>query len=146
RIVESAYRNGQRPPGSANPKNDFEPIGDPRTPTGSLLERSRDIRREDLAKRRANALMKGILHAGESGVMYGDSRGGKSFVALYLAYLIAQGKLVVGRKVKRAPVLYIALEGVDGFRERMVAATEVYGDPGPWFARLVVPVLLSKGE
>lgn len=28
RIVDSAYRNGQRPPGVANPQNEFEPVAD----------------------------------------------------------------------------------------------------------------------
>jgi hypothetical protein len=152
KTVESAYRNSQRPPGSANPANEFPPIGDiggkPATasPPGPLLERSRDIRREDLAKRRANAMVKGLLHPREQVVMYGESRAGKSFVALDLAYHIAQGRPWAGRKVKRAPVLYVALEGVDGFRERMVAATEAHGEPGDWFARLTVPVSLAKSE
>jgi AAA domain len=144
-ILHHARENGWKGY-TTNADDEFEPIGNMGTATGSLLERSSDIRREDLARARAGALNKGLLHPGDAAVMYGESRGGKSFVALFLAYCIALGKLVLGRKVKRAPVLYIALEGVRGFRERMVAATEAYGDPGDWFARLVVPVLLSKGD
>jgi hypothetical protein len=152
KTVESAYVNGDWPIGADRPEAEFNPIGDPRTAAGAapgaeaqqLLERVSDIDLAELARRRANALIKGILHPRDDATLYGRSTAGKSHVGVHVSYHVALGLPWAGRKVKRAPVLYICLEGVDGFRERMLAAAKAYGDPGAWFARLTVPVTLDK--
>jgi AAA domain len=46
--------------------------------------------------------------------------------------------------VTRAPVLYVALEGKDGFRKCMLALKKEIDDPGDWFALLTVHVALDK--
>ena len=152
RVVSSAYRNGQRPPGAANPANEFDDVAAAvaealgTKPVVSLLERFSDIRIDDIIARQSNALVKGILHRADAVVLYGESKAGKSFIGLDLAWHVAMGKPWHGRKVNKAPVLYVALEGVDGFRKRILAAGKVHGDPGAWFARLNLHVSLVKAE
>ena len=69
---------------------------------------------------------------------------GKSFVADDLGHHVALGKEWHGKRVTKAPVLYVALEGKDGFRKRMKAAEITHGDPGDFFALLTVHVALDK--
>lgn len=165
--IASAYDNGLHPPGCDAPELQFDDLSsDPdladydrrRTSrknivssgllsTASLLERFRDISLADLVDRQSMALVKGILHPRDAAVLYGESRAGKSFIGLDLGWHVAQGKPWHGRKVNRAPVLYVALEGVDGFRKRMLSIGKEHGDPGLWFARLNLPaVSLVKNE
>jgi hypothetical protein len=79
-------------------------------------------------------------------MLYGKSGECKSWIAKDLGWHMALGRDWHGRRVKRAPVLYVALEGVGGFRDRMVTYTERLGDPGDWFARLAVPVSLDTSK
>jgi hypothetical protein len=61
---------------------------------------------------RVNAIVKGILHRGELGAVYGPSTVGKTFCVLDLAYHVAHGIDWHGHRIRqRAPVLYVALEG-----------------------------------
>ena len=114
-------------------------------PDGDLTEGSEDISIDEIVKWRMSALVKGIFHPGEQAVMYADPGAGKSFVALDLAWHVAQGKPWHGRKVARAPVLYVALEGVEGFRGRMKAAELAHG-PAPWFRRQKAHVSLIRDK
>jgi len=109
-----------------------------------LLEYPSEISRAESLLRRANALVRGVLLPGQAAVMYAVTAAGKSFWAIDLAYHIAQGRPWHGRKVKKAPVLYVALEGVAGFRDRLIIASDVHGDPGKFFARLNVHISLVK--
>jgi hypothetical protein len=155
--VSSAYRNGQRPPGSANVDNEFENIaGVPElaawdrrrsgVPAGALLKHPGDINLAEILARQSAALVKGILAPRDQAVAYGRSTAGKTFGVLDMAWHIAQGREWHGRKVNRAPVLYVCLEGVDGFDKRTEAAKRSHGDPGVWFARLAVHVTLVKAK
>src|SRR5262245_37671983 len=132
RIVSSAYRNGQRPPGSVNPDNEFDNVADvpellawdrkrARIPAGSLLKHPSDINLAEIRVRQSHALVKGVLAPRDQGVAYGRSTAGKTFGVLDMAWHIALGRDWHGRKVNRAPVLYVCLEGVDGFDERTEA-------------------------
>jgi hypothetical protein len=160
RTIDSAYNNGMNPPGIDSPELHFDNVaGDPavvaarewwdrhRTgvPKGKLTEGSSDISIEDIVKWRESALVKGILHPGEQAVLYGDPGDGKSFIALDLAWHIAQGKDWHGFKVAKAPVLYIALEGVEGFRARIKAAEKHHGEAA-WFRRQLAHVSLIRGD
>jgi hypothetical protein len=152
--VVSAWNNGRDRPGCDSADLHFESLGaDPDlaawdrqragVPAGSLTEGSTDFTVAEIIAWRMGAIVKGILHPGEQGVLYADPGDGKSFIALDLGWHIAQGKPWHGFKVKRAPVLYIALEGVQGFRGRMKTAEAVHGE-APWFRRQKAPVSLIR--
>ena len=58
-----------------------------------------------------DALLKGVLHRGQVGIVYGPSGAGKTFAVLNLSYHLAHGRDWYGHRVKQAPVLYVGLEG-----------------------------------
>lgn len=91
-----------------------------------------------------HALVKGLLYRAELAFLYGPSGCGKTFFLLCLCYSIANGRHFLGRKVRRAPILYVGLEGQRGLENRIAAAAKVYGTAGRYFARLTVPALLNK--
>ena len=75
--------------------------------------------------------------------MYGQSNCGKTFLALDLALHIAEGRPWFGREIAQGPVLYLALEGGNGIRNRIVAYRAEHGleDAHPPF--YVVPQPLN---
>ena len=113
------------------PRSDDPPL----VKASDLLEHFADVSLKEMLTRQSNALVKGVLHPGETCMIYGDSTAGKTFVGIDLGWHIALGRDWHGRRAKRAPVLYCALEGVEGFKKRMLAAGKEHGDPGKWFAR-----------
>ena len=76
-------------------------------------------------------LVKGVLPATGIAGIYGPSGSGKSFLCLDLAISIANGKSWFGRRVNAAPVVYAALEGEAGFKQRVDAWRLHYGQPLP---------------
>jgi hypothetical protein len=66
-------------------------------------------------------LVKGVLPANGTAVIYGPSASGKSFLCLDLAIAISGGESWFGRRVKAAPVVYTALEGEAGLKQRVDA-------------------------
>lgn len=113
---------------------------------GRVLEFPSDISIDDIIERQSRALVKGLLHPGETAMLYGQSGAGKSFIALDLAWHIALGIEWHGNRVKQASVLYVCLEGVDGFRKRIIAYGKAIGDSGKQFARLAIRVALVKAD
>lgn len=155
-IAASAYSSGKYPPGCRNPSVDFEgvfealgeimpkPAND--TAPRRLLEFPGDITPEGMAERDASALIRKLIYPRDQGMIYGESGTGKSFLALDLCWHVAAGIDWHGRKVNRAPVLYAAMEGSDGFRKRMIAYKDRYGDTDGMFARLAIPVSLDSSK
>lgn len=150
--VDSAARNRQSAIGRDNPAAGFEPATlpepEPLKPARvPMLEFGRDVSLDEIIAHQAHAIVKGLIGPRESGTIFGTSGEGKSFVAIDLAFHVAHGLPYLGKRVKRTPVLYVALEGVPGFRKRMLAAVAQFGDAGDYFARLDVPyVSLAKNE
>jgi hypothetical protein len=66
-------------------------------------------------------LVDDLLTRGDKSLVYGPSQSGKSFLATHIAMGIARGEGVLGRKVKRGGVVYIAGEGKKGFKKRLQA-------------------------
>ena len=64
-------------------------------------------------------LLKGIMSPGELSVWWGAPKCGKSFLALYIAYMLSMGRMVFGRRVRKCRVLYLACEGRSGLRARV---------------------------
>jgi hypothetical protein len=79
---------------------------------------------------KADALIKGLIPRGAIGALYGPSSSGKSFVGVDMAHHLALGRDWQGRRVRDAvPVLYVAIEGGSGMRNRFIAVRERMGDP-----------------
>lgn len=57
--------------------------------------------------------------------IYGPSQSGKSFLAMDAGIAIAEGQRWFSRKVTSSPVVYVALEGEGGYRNRVKAWQEV---------------------
>ena len=65
--------------------------------------------------------IKGILPQAEVVVLFGESGSGKTFAVLDMVMAVARGTEWRGRKTKKGRVVYIAAEGGDGFKKRLLA-------------------------
>ena len=87
--------------------------------------------------------VQGTLIEGGAAVVYGDSNVGKTFWVTDLALHVAAGMRWNDRRVDRGGVIYVALEGGNGFRNRVSAWREVHGGTGPLpFAAVTSPINL----
>lgn len=66
-------------------------------------------------------LVKDLLSAGTLFVIYGESNSGKTFFALDMALAVASGASFRGRRTARGLVIYVAGEGANSVRNRVVA-------------------------
>ena len=73
-------------------------------------------------------LLKGLIHPGDASVWYGPSGSGKTFESINIAHAISTGRELLGRRVRKAPVVYFGLEGAGGLSKRVVALQREYGD------------------
>jgi len=62
-----------------------------------------------------------LLTEGAASVIYGASNSGKTFLAIDIAAHVATGKEWMGKECEQGAVVYIALEGQDGARNRIKA-------------------------
>jgi hypothetical protein len=99
---------------------------------GGALEFARDATIE-LVRR---DIVKNLLSASSTAMLYGPSRAGKTFCALEMLFCIALGKEFMGRATEQGAVMFVPLEGQGNFRKRLVAARMRHGDPGKHFAWL----------
>lgn len=75
-------------------------------------------------------LIKGVVPKATLGVLFGEPGSGKSFIALDMAFDVAQGLQWRGMRTKQARVAYIIAEGAAGFRYRLRAICHQRGiDP-----------------
>ncbi len=86
-------------------------------------------------------LVRGILPRSGIAAIYGPSGSGKSFLVLDASCAIAEGIAWFGAKVKIAPVVYVALEGSAGIRQRVTAWERKHSRPLPDNFRLVLDQL-----
>jgi hypothetical protein len=152
--VSNAWQYRQSAAGRDNPAAGFSVIDPADVPEhktyvplepdelDACLQYPSDISQAEIVRRQSDAILKGYMGPCETGTMYGVSGGGKSFVALDMAYRIALGLDYLNEigkpvKVRRTPVLYVALEGEWGFEKRELGILKELGDPGKWFARLL---------
>lgn len=73
-------------------------------------------------------VIKGLLYEGDIGCIYGQPNHGKSIIAPYLAYRVAQGEPAFGMRVRQGKTFYVAAEGAGGMRKRVTALRRRYGD------------------
>ncbi len=73
-------------------------------------------------------LIQGFLDAGLPALIMGAPNVGKSFFALHMGFCVATGRDFFGARVrKQGYVLYVILEGKDGFDNRVAAWRQYYG-------------------
>ena len=83
--------------------------------------------------------VRGLLPSEGIAAVYGPSGSGKSFLIADLCFGIAAGLPEwFGRKIKQAPVVYVALEGSAGLRNRISALETHYKMPIPDCFRFVM--------
>ena len=90
--------------------------------------------------------VRGVLPAVGVAALFGPSASGKSFLGFDLAAYIAEGRDWFGRRVKAAPVVYLALEGEAGFRLRAEAWEQANGRTLPPGLRLVLQGFKLAGD
>lgn len=76
---------------------------------------------ELLARPGPRPLVDGILNAGETAMLYGQTGAGKTFVALDLCVAVATGQPFAGCSTRMQRVVYVAAEGVGGLGKRLQA-------------------------
>ena len=96
------------------------------TPEGFVVERLETF----LARPSPQWIIKGVLPQAGLGIIYGDSGSGKTFFILDMVLAIARGVEWRGRRVRRGRVIYVAAEGVAGFRNRVDAYVQTFGSGG----------------
>lgn len=73
-------------------------------------------------------VVKGLIARGDHIIIMGHPGCGKSVLAPHIAYAVAQGMTVMGRRVRGGPVVYIASEDGHGMKNRVRALLKRYGD------------------
>lgn len=73
-------------------------------------------------------LLKGLISPAEISLWVGPPKCGKSFLLLFIAYMLSLGRSVFGRRVKQTNVLYVAAEGEGGIANRIRALRNQFGD------------------
>lgn len=109
-LAKSAEHSAEHAEHSPEHRGDFD-LDDEFMPIGDFIASPPD----------SSYLVKGVLPASGLGQVFGCSHVGKSFVLIDLACHVALGWDWHGFKVKKAPVLYIAAEGVAGLKLRFRA-------------------------
>lgn len=91
--------------------------------------------------------VKGIFPARGVGALYGESGGGKSFLAFHLLAHIAVGADWFGYRTKQARCCYLGLEGESGLSKRLLAYQRQYGSNAAPFLRFgVAPFNLGDAD
>lgn len=126
----NAYLYGQNAPGSANPEGVFTVFEDD-TPTIStpisslrpLFIDARDLIRKDLT---INYLIDGLIETPTTGLIFGESTAGKSFLTIAMSLAVAFGTSWMGGAAKQGRTLYFNGEGHVGFARRLWAWLRYY--------------------
>ena len=87
--------------------------------------------------------LEGVLIRAAMSVFYGPSNCGKTFFACDLALHVAYGKTWNGREVNQGGVIYCAMEGAHGIRNRVTAWARHYGLEGAPIPFAIIPVALN---
>lgn len=87
--------------------------------------------------------VEGLLCDGQMSVVYGESNCGKTFFISDLGLHVAWGKSWRGREVERGGVIYVALEGGYGIKNRIAAFKAHYGLEDTELPFAVVPCSIN---
>jgi hypothetical protein len=102
---------------------DFEPEDEAEAGRKFHLTRFREV----LLDTTAAYLIKDLIPSGGLTVVWGPPKCGKSFWTFDAMMHVARGVPYRGRRVQQGPVVYIALEGGNGFRRRIEAYRRHHG-------------------
>ncbi len=91
-------------------------------------------------------VIKGVLPAQGIAAIYGPSGSGKSFLVLDMLAAVARGADWFGRRVIEAPVIYGALEGTAGIKQRVQAWEQKNGQTLPDNFRIMLNPLALGSE
>jgi len=91
----------------------------------------------------AKDFVEGLLIEAAMSVVYGQSNSGKTFWLLDMALHVAAGLNWNGREVTQGPVIWIAMEGAYGIRNRVEAWKRHHGMAGVEIPFAVIPVALN---
>ncbi len=111
--------------------------------SGGILRVLRPADCEALQPR--NYIVKGLIATGDIGLVVGPPGAGKSLLAPFLAYAVAQGRGAFGRRVRGGAVLYLAAEDGTGMIGRVRALARRWGDASD-FALVADPIDLRSPE
>ncbi len=89
--------------------------------------------RELLDQPRMAWLVHGVLPKAGIAAIYGDTKSGKSFLAIDLLLAVAEGREWFGYQTEAVPATYLALEGQAGVSQRVLASCVSRGEPGERF-------------
>ena len=117
-----------------DPFGNVTPIRPKRTPRADLLFSQLTYAGEIEPQLDTEYLVKAWITRSAISVVYGPPNVGKSFLALDIAHAVAKGRRWASCRVRRAPVVYITLEGGAQFDQRVKALDN------PEFWVLKVPV------
>ena len=132
-IFKMAQLAGWRNESSANKPGALAPAAAAALP----LVFAEDIRLDQI---RMDQLVEDLVHQGSMVVVYGESNSGKSFLMVDLACAIGAGQGWLGKRTVQGPVVYIAGEGAESIKLRVVAWRQHHGVE-PQLA--VVPVAVN---
>lgn len=114
----------------------------------SSLQRFRLVRAGDIDAWPPQWLVRGLLERDALALVFGDPGCGKSFLAIDIALSVATGTPYFGREVEQGPVIYIAGEGLNGIKRRLMAWSKARGishDDAPLYISLM-PAVLTEAE
>jgi hypothetical protein len=132
RIAANGYHYGSNPPGISNPELAFPPLTDTQladleaapVPIHPKAPRSLFIDVFDLLSQHITVdyLIDSLIETPATGLMFGESSAGKSFLAIALALSVAYRTAWLNNDVsKPGPVFYLAGEGQKGIPRRIKA-------------------------
>jgi hypothetical protein len=90
-------------------------------------------------------IIKGLIAPGDLAIIFGAPGAGKSVIVPHLAYAVAQGRSVFGKRVKQGRVLYVAAEDTHGMKARVHALALEHED-APDFLLFKQPVNLLDNK
>src|SRR6266568_4446716 len=106
-------------PGWDKPADDTKPNGAGEHPSAAKSGRLVLLTPADCAVAKHRPYVaKGLIGEGDLALIIGQPGAGKSVLGPHMAYAVAQGRAIFGRRVRQGRVLYIAAEDGPGMRIR----------------------------
>lgn len=134
--IAPAPDRGPEPP----PYIDEEPAGDELSALPLVF--SEDIAFESI---KITQIVEDVITAGALSVMYGESNSGKSFIACDMACHLSCGMPWQGKRTVRGAVVYVAGEGAESIKLRVLAWRQHHG-MSPYVAIVPAAVNLLDGN
>ena len=107
------------------------------------------VRASELEYREPEFIIKGLIETESLAQIFGESGSGKSFIALDIAACIASGTPFHGHEVKQGAVIYIAGEGHNALKRRLLAwerLSEISLDHAPLFLSMAAAQFLDAAS